>query len=133
MRKSTTVTTDDPQNSKFKITVTGSVEKIVTIDPTSVYLEGEPGTTLETIIKITPSQKYKFSILRLEQKVNKNIQAELIAPKKDEKAWHIKVKALSEKTGQLYDMLTLKTDSQYRSSFSIRVYAKFVEKLQTDS
>ncbi len=127
------IKTDDPEKAGFTVTVTGPVEKIATIEPRSVYLEGLPGNTLETIIKITPVEKYKFSILGVEQKVNTNIKASLIAPKKDEKSWLVKVKALSDKPGQVYDLLTFKTDSKYRPSLHIRVYAKFIEKQKTGS
>ncbi len=133
MKKVTMVKTDDPKKARFTVVVKGSVEKIAIIEPRSVYLEGLPGNTLETIIKITPVEKYKFSILGVEQKVNTNIQASLIAPGKDEKSWQVLIKASSDKPGQVYDLLTFKTDSKYRPLLSIRVYAQFVEKKKTGS
>ncbi len=133
MKKVTKVETDDPEKARFTVTVTGPVEKIATIKPSSVYLEGLPGNTLETTIKITPMEKYKFSILGVEQKVNTNIKASIIAPKKDEKSWKVKVKAISDKPGEVYDLLTFKTDSKYMPSLYIKVYAQFIEKQKTGS
>ena len=133
MKKATLIRTDDPEKSRFKVTVTGKVDRVVTIKPRSVYLQGNQGDTLETMIEITPSPKYQFSILGLEQKTNTNIKASLIAPEGEEKSWRIKIKAESDKAGQIYDLLTLKTDSKYRPSLAIRVYAKFIEKKESDS
>lgn len=133
MKKVTLIRTDDPEKPKFTVTVTGPVDKVVTIKPKSVYLQGNQGDTLETMIEITPSQKYQFSILGLKQKKNTDIKASLIAPEGDEKSWQIRVKAESDKAGQIYDLLTLKTDSKYRPSLTIRVYAKFAEKKESGS
>ena len=133
MKKVTIVKTDDPEKSRFTVTVTGPVEKVVTIEPRSVYLQGNPGDTLETIIKITPSEKYKFSILGLEQKNGAQFKATLIAPKDDEKSWQVKVETASDKPVQLYDVLILKTDSKYSPSIIIRTYAIFVEKQKIGS
>jgi len=133
MKKATLVQTDDPEKSKFKITVTGAVERVVTIKPKSVYLQGNQGDTLETMIEITPSQKYQFSILGLKQKKNTDIKASLIAPEGDKKSWQIRVKAESDKAGQFYDLLTLKTDSKYKPSLVIRVNAKFIAKKESGS
>ncbi len=133
MKKATLVRTDDPEKSRFKVTVTGKVEQVVTIRPNRVYLQGNQGDTLETMVEITPSQKYQFSILGLEQKNNTNIKASLIAPEGDKKSWRIRVKAESDEAGQLSDLLTLRTDSKYRPSITIRVYAKFIEKKESGS
>lgn len=128
MKKVILVKTDHPEKRKFNLVVTGPVEKIVNIQPASVYLNGNLGDTLESIVTITPVEKYKFSILEVEQKMNREIKAQLIKPEGDEKSWQIKIKSTSDKTGSFYDVLTLKTDSQYRPTFGIRVYAAFSKK-----
>ncbi len=133
MKKTTLVRTDDPEKPRFSVTVTGTVERVVTIKPKSVYLQGTQGETLETMIEITPSQKYQFSILGLKQKKNTDIKTSLIAPEGDKKSWQISVKAESDKAGQIYDLLILKTDSKYKPSIAIRVYAKFAEKKESGS
>ncbi len=133
MKKTILVKTDDPGKKKFNLVVTGLVEKVVEINPVSVYLDGTPGETLESIVTITPSEKYKFSILGMEQKINTRIKAQLMEPKGDEKFWQIKIKSTSDKADDLYDVLTLKTDSQYRPILTIRVYAIFLKKQESKS
>ncbi|SDU30827.1 hypothetical protein SAMN04487931_106227 [Desulfobacula phenolica] len=133
MKKNIIVMTDDPEKKKFNIVVTGPIEKVVDINPRSVYMNGNPGDTLEAVVNITPSEKYQFSILGMEQKSSTGIKAWLIEPKEDKKSWQIKIKSTSDKAGNLYDLLTLKTDSQYKPRLTIRVYAVFHEQQKTSS
>jgi len=133
MRKTIVVKTDDPEKKKFNLVVTGMVDKVVDISPRSVYLTGKPGETLETVVNITPAEKYPFSILELNQKVNTRIKATLVEPREDQEFWQIKIKSMSDKADDYYDVVTLKTDSQYKSILTIRVYAIFLEQKKQKS
>ncbi|MBU8847943.1 MAG: hypothetical protein KOO65_12495 [Desulfobacterales bacterium] len=133
MKKVILVKTDDPGKRKFNLVVKGLVEKVVDIKPASVFLNGNPGETLESVVTITPSEKYKFSILGMEQKFNKKIKAQLVESDKDKKSWQVKIKSTSDKAGRLHDVLTLKTDSLYRPVLTIKVYAVFLKKQKTKS
>ncbi len=128
MKKVIVVKTDDPEKKQFNLVVTGPVEKIVDINPESVYLKGNPGDTLEAVVNITPFEKYPFLILGMETRGNAGIQTSLIESKDDKKSWQVKIKSTSDKAQNLYDVLTLKTDSQYKPTLTIRVYAIFNEK-----
>ncbi|MBU1343892.1 MAG: hypothetical protein KKE44_14150 [Proteobacteria bacterium] len=133
MKKTIIVKTDDPEKKKFDLVVTGPVEGVVKITPESVYLDGSPGENLKAVVTITPSEKYMFSILGMEQKINTQIQARLIEPTGDKKSWQIEIKSHSDKPDDLFDVLTLKTDSPYKPTLTIRVYAIFIEKPQPKS
>ncbi|CCK81519.1 uncharacterized protein TOL2_C33620 [Desulfobacula toluolica Tol2] len=155
MKKNIIVKTDDPEKKKFNLVVTGPVEKVVDINPRSVYMNGNSGDTLETVVNITPSEKYHFSILGMEQKIRNGIQARLIEPKsssilssiwhsfliktrliepkEDKKLWQIKIKSTSDTAANLYEILTLKTDSQYKPMLTIRINAVFHEKQKPSS
>ncbi|MBC8440422.1 MAG: hypothetical protein H8D87_12150, partial [Deltaproteobacteria bacterium] len=113
MKKVIVVKTDDPEKKQFNLVVTGPVEKIVDINPESVYLKGNSGDTLEAVVNITPFEKYPFLILGMETRGNAGIQTSLIESKDDKKSWQIKIKSTSDMAQNLYDVLTLKTDSQY--------------------
>lgn len=128
MTKTTLVRTDDPGNKVFNLVVTGLVEKIADISPESVYLTGNPGDTLASVVTITPAEKYKFSILGMEQNKDSKIQAELVKPSQDKSSWQIKINSTSDKANDFYDVLVLKTDSQYSPTLTIRVYATFIQK-----
>ena len=53
---------------------------MVEITPRTVSLSGAPGDVLEAMVTITPMDKYKFSILGLDQKYNTQIKATLVKP-----------------------------------------------------
>lgn len=125
MRKVILVKTDDPMKRKFNLVVSGPVEKIVDIQPRSVYMDGKPGDTLSTVVTITPSDKYQFSIVGMEQKMNAGIHTTLVEPKADAQSWQIEINSTSDRAETLYDVLTLRTDSQYLPVMTIRVYAVF--------
>jgi hypothetical protein len=127
MSKSIKVVTDDPDNEKFSLIFKGNVDSVVAISPKTVKLNGKPGDELEKAVTITPSFKYFFSITDLEQKFNKNIKARLIRPESKEKPWQVLVKASSNKVDDLYEVITLKTDSKYQPKLKIRVYAIFAK------
>jgi len=117
--------------------VTGTVDAVVEITPRTVSLSGAPGEVLEAMVTITPKDKYKFSILGLEQKFNTQIKATLVPPHmvtpdmakpgKENSAWQVKITSTSQKAEDLYDIITLTTDSQYKPKLKIRVYAIYLE------
>lgn len=127
LNKKILVKTDDPENQKFNLIIRGKVASIVRISPKTVSLKGIPGEVLETVVSIEPRDKYRFSILEINQRVGEKIKAELVAPKKGESVWQVRVVARSEIAEDLYDVITLKTDSQYKSKITIRVYATYLE------
>ena len=133
MKKVILVKTDDPERKKFNLIVAGPVEMVAEVNPSSVYLNGNPGDILESVVTITPSEKYKFSILGMEQKINTSIKATLVEPIGDKKSWQIKIKSTSDKADDLYDVVTLKTDSKYKPTLTIRIYAIFLEKSESKS
>lgn len=138
LTKKILVKTDDPENKKFHLTVTGTVDAVVEITPRTVSLSGAPGEVLEAMVTITPMDKYKFSILGLDQKFNTQIKATLIRPDmvkpgKKNSAWQVKITSTSQKADDFYDIITLKTDSKYKPKITIRVYAIYLEDEKTKS
>ena len=104
------------------------VDAVVEITPRTVSLSGAPGDVLEAMVTITPMDKYKFSILGLDQKFNTQIKATLVRPDmvnqgKKNSAWQVKITSTSQKADDFYDIITLKTDSKYKPKITIRVYA----------
>ncbi len=128
MKKTTLVKTDDPEKRKFNIVVTGPVEKVANINKSTVNLTGTPGDTLETVVTITPSEKYKFSITGMKQRIDSKVVAKLVAPKDGDKSWKINIKSTSDKIGPLNDILTLQTDSEYMPTLIVRVFTSFLKK-----
>jgi hypothetical protein len=118
------------------------VDAVAKITPRTVSLSGTPGDVLEAMVTITPIDKYKFSILGLDQKFNTQIKATLVKPDmvkpdmvkpgKKNSAWQVKITSTSQKADDFYDIITLKTDSKYKPKITIRVYAiYFAEKTKS--
>jgi hypothetical protein len=127
------VKTDDPNNKKFHLTVTGTVDPVVEITPRTVSMSGTPGDMLEALVTITPMDKYRFSILELDQKFNTQIKATLVKPVKESSTWQVKITSTSQKADDFYDIITLKTDSKYKPKLTIRVYAFYLAAEKTKS
>ncbi len=131
MNKRILVHTDDPQNKKFYLTVVGKVDPVVKITPGTVSLSGVPGEELSAVVTITPAEKYDFKILEMKQKFNTQIKAELVPPKEGSRDWQVRVKTQSDKADDLYDIITLKTDSPFKPKLKIRVYAIYFDKTKS--
>ena len=104
------------------LTIAGSVEKFVTINPKRVRLRGIAGEQIKKKVTITPEKKYPFKIVKASARDGKNIHFEL----KEEKGEKGPIYALlienkrSEK-GRYFDLITLETDSKIQPKLSIRI------------
>lgn len=128
MKKVFIVKTDDPERRRFNLVFSGSVKRIMQITPRALTIEGLSGQTLTGEITITPVADYQFSIKEVRQLDGSLIKVELVKPAKKEKSWKLKVKVSSNKVEQLYDKLTVLTDSPFKPKLTIRIYATFFDK-----
>ena len=125
LSKNILVKTDDPENKKFYLKITGTIKEIVKISPSTVNLIGAPGQTLSEVVTIEPIQMDELKILGMKLRYNKQIKAELIKPGQGEKKWQVRVSCYSDHSADIYDFITLTTDNPNKSHLRIRVYAIF--------
>jgi hypothetical protein len=125
LNKSILVKTDDPENKKFYLKISGKVKERVKITPSTVSLSGTPGQTLSEVVTIEPVQGDKLKILDMKLKLNKQVKAELIKPNPGEKKWQVKISCFSDRPTDTYDCITLTTDNPNKPRLKIRVYAIF--------
>jgi hypothetical protein len=123
IRKRATLFTNDEKNPRLKLTVSGSVNKFVTIKPNRVKLRGVAGDKIKRKVMITPEKKYPFKIVKVSARDGKDIRFEL----SEEKGEHGPVYALLIENkrlqqGRYFDMITLETDSKIQPKLRIRVY-----------
>ncbi len=130
MVKKILVKTDDPQNKKFYLKISGKVKERVKISPRTVNLSGAPGQTLSDVVTIEPMQGDKLNILDMKLQLNKQIKAELIKPGQGQKNWQVRVSCFSDRSTNTYDLITLTTDDPNKPRLKIRVYAVFEENTQ---
>ena len=127
LHRSILVKTNDPNNKKIYLTVTGKVTSLVTIKPAMVSLSGTPGQNLEALVTISPAKNFNMKILAMTQKFNTPIKAELVAPEQSNRDWHIKITTYSDKADDLYDIITLQTDNPIKPELKVRVYAIYLD------
>ena len=130
MVKKILVKTDDPQNKKFYLKISGKVQERVKISPRTVNLSGAPGQTLSDVVTIEPVQGDKLNILDMKLQLNRQIKAELIKPGQGQKQWQVRVSCFSDRSTNTYDLITLTTDDPNKPRLKIRVYAIFEEDAQ---
>ena len=127
-----------------KLTISGTVEKFVTISPRMVRLTGNMGQPIQSTVKIIPQKKYPFSILSVKAKNGKNIRYSLDeinshktpykhkAPYKNDKnkngkkEYLLHVKNIKTTAGMYRDFIILKTDSKIQPEIPIMVFARII-------
>ena len=104
------------------LTIAGSVEKFVTINPKRVRLRGIAGEQIKKKVTITPEKKYPFKIVKASAKDGKNIRFEL-TEEKGEKGpiYALLIENKRSEKGRYFDLITLETDSKIQPKLSIRI------------
>jgi hypothetical protein len=123
IRKHATLFTNDEKNPRLQLTISGSVDRFVTIKPNRVKLRGVAGDEIKRKVTITPEKKYPFKIVKVSAKNGKDIHFELSEEKGEQGpvyALLIENKRLEQ--GRYFDMITLETDSEIQPRLNIRVY-----------
>ena len=104
------------------LTIAGSVEKFVTINPKRVRLRGIAGEQIKKKVTITPEKKYPFKIVKASAKDGKNIRFELTEEKGEKGPFYaLLIENKRSEKGRYFDLITLETDSKIQPKFSIRI------------
>ncbi len=129
LTKNIIVMTNDPLAPKSTLTVSGKIEKFVTITPPVLRLTGKIGDELKSIVKIIPESKYPFSITGIRARNGENIKYELKENRSASggKEYTVTVENLKKDAGAYYDVLILKTDSKIQPEIKINVMARLMD------
>lgn len=129
LNKKAVILSNDPEHPQLTLTMSGKVEKFVTVLPRIVRLVGAVGQPMKQIVSIIPEKKYPFKIVEAKTEQGKNIrfklEEHLQAPNP---RYVLSVEDISNQKGRYYDVIHLKTDSNIRPSIDIRVYGNRYEK-----
>ena len=120
------MTTSDPERNNIELYISGKVDRLVTIKPRRVRLEGPSGTPLEASVTIKTEPKYPMQILSATPRNEGFITCELARDKEDGQ-YVITVKNLRKETGRYVDTIEVTTDSKIQPSFKIHVYGVIEE------
>ena len=114
---------NDPVRPSISLTITGEVEKLVTIRPQRVRLTGPAGESINALVKIIPEKKYAFKILEAKAKKGENIAVSLKVEKgSDGTGYVLIIENLKQDKGRYADTILLKTTSTIRSTIKIPVF-----------
>jgi len=116
------VLSNDPIHSKYKLLISGQVEKFATILPKTLRLTGEINQKIVGSVSIVPEKKYPFKILKAEAKNGKRIQYQL--DEGNGSAYKLNVETTSATPGIYSDAIVLKTDSPIQPEIPIRIFAQ---------
>ena len=123
MKKTASVYTNDKNRPRMDLTISGQVEKFVTIRPKHINLRGYTGDPIKALVSIIPEEKYPFKILKISAKDGKNIKFQVDEVETSANgAYELKVENLKPNPGRYYDTIFLETDSKIRPKISVRVY-----------
>jgi hypothetical protein len=124
-----TVYTDDPDNAKIELIITGEVLAAADINPKVVRLVGQAGDPLEVIVTITPPDINQFDITGVKAQDGSNIEFKL--QKKDESGsqrFMLHVANLKPDPGRYFDKIILTTNSTRSPEIAVRVFGIIREK-----
>ncbi len=103
--------------------ITGYVEKLVTISPSKVQLNGAANQNIKALVVIIPEEKYSFNIVEASAKFGEFIRYELIEVKQTNGiAYQLMVENIRKKRGRYADTIFLKTTSKFRPTIKISVF-----------
>ncbi len=123
IRKHATLFTNDEKNPRLKLTISGSVDRFVTIKPNRVKLRGVAGDEIKRKVTITPQKKYPFKIVNVSAKNGEDIHFELLEEKgKQGPVYALLIENKRLEQGRYFDVITVETDSKIQPKLSIRVY-----------
>ncbi len=117
------VRTNDDTKPILNLSVTGRVEKFVTLIPRRLVLRGESGKSLTGTVKIILEKKYPFTLEETEGSSGKNLRYTLRKVDSEQpEAYLLTVKNLRKKVGSYQEKINLKTDHERQPEIKISVY-----------
>lgn len=133
VKKSVLVGTNDPNQAKFTLTLSGRVNNFAEITPRSIRLSGEKGEKIQADIKITPSSGYFFNIQKVRLKKNEFITYTLVEPTPETPSYILHVENIKIDVGRYADWIELRTDSKIKPLMIIGVHGEVKEKSKKSS
>ncbi len=119
------VETSDPSNSVFDLTVTGQVDRLLTISPPIVKLEGPAGIPMEQTVIIRPEPKYPFKIIDARAEKGRHLSFELNRIQQAGRdGYQVKVRFQADQKRRYFDKIILGTSSPHKPQITIAVFAK---------
>ena len=121
------VETNDPDNSKFKLKLTGQVKELVIIDPskkilTQAFIHGTVGEKISKVVTLIPDASEPLQILHTNTLNVKDFRYKMEEIEIDgKKAYQFVIENISMTAGRYLDKIFIFTDSMVRNPLTIMV------------
>jgi hypothetical protein len=128
LHKSIQVRTNDPKHGNFALSVTGRVDRVVTVTPNTLRLVGRAGTPIRGAVAITPEEKYPFKIVEARARRGADIRFTLEEGKgPNGNGYLLTVENRRSEKGRYFDTIVLRTDSRIKPEIVIQVSGQILE------
>ncbi len=124
MVKRPAIFTNDKNNPKRTLRLSGYVEKFAHVTPKIVKLSGKVGDRISSTVRIVPAKKYPFRISQVKMKkgANADISLKEITNEDGGVEYVLTVSNTKREAGRYFDAVALTTDNDKRPELKIRVY-----------
>ncbi len=127
MKKNIEVFTDDPDNARVILNITGRVIHFAKMEPAYARLVGQVGTDISRAITITREKAYPFKILQAKAKKGDDITFDVQEFSEAEADGYIlTIKNKKPAAGRYADTVILTTDSSIKPTIAIPVYGQII-------
>ncbi len=126
--------TNDKNNPRITLTISGQVDKFVTITPSNrVSLNGTAGQKITSAVTIIPEPNYQFKIIESRAVKGTDIAFKLEEVKKENRSEYVvTVENMKKESGKYFDTVMLKTDSKVQQEIKISVYGNISDAVKSD-
>lgn len=116
------ITTNDPENPRLAVRLTGDIRKFVTMTPSAVFLTGKAGEPVSETVKIIPESEPVFKLLQVNAMNGRDIR--YFVTEKNENGrnfYELVVENAVESPGRYYDRITIITDRSDQAPLIVNV------------
>ena len=128
MTKNFQVHTDDPEQPRTGLTITGQVGSYVEITPPRVNFYGTQGDPLVQEVRITPMKEYPFTIIEAKARTGRDIRVDFkpLGKKPSQSGYLLTITSLKKQPGSFGDFIEIKTDLKEKPTLHIPVSGRIL-------
>ena len=128
LKKSIRVYTNDPENEKITLQLSGNVKKFVTLKPSKVFLKGTAGERISQTVEIIPGTEESFKILNVNALKGEDFTQSIKEIEIDgQPAFELTVENTRQTEGRYFDKIFMITDRTDQAPISV-IVSGYIEK-----
>jgi hypothetical protein len=134
LKKGIQVMTNDPENRRLNLKISGKVTPFADIQPKRVRFSGTPDEKMTEQVVIRQREDLPFRIVKSYARRGRDIRFELRELEQEgQTEYRIDIENLKKTTGRYVETITLVTDSKIKPKIHIKVYGRITKKKSENS